>query len=1137
MNSGPVFYDPTQRRRRHTRQVTAVAAAVTAIMLVLFGVTILRAPLLPTYIARAPSYGLRPVLQRLAPTRGRRPRKLLEVRAPGKPRLEPIRAAFFVPWDPTSLTGLHQHYKEIDLLIPEWLHVTTPDGMIRREDDGPVLDWFRSEAIKMPVMPMVNNFDAATEKWQGREMARFLESQKAQEKFFLQLENYVRLRGFPGVVMDFEEIPNGSQLAFRKFVSQLALRLHKSSAKVLIALPAEDESYDYRFYGQTTDGVILMNYDEHDSQSAAGPVASYPWFVKSLRRALQRIPPDKLLVGIGGYGYDWSLPKSTAGGKADKGKGEKARRLPARDITFQEALLTAQESDSSVSFDADSLNPHYEYYDDDDILHSVWFLDAPSTYNQVLESDRAGVAGEVIWRLGSEDPTVWDLFAGTGGIASHREALKTTVLPYDLEKEGSGELLKLGTTPQPGRRSIQFDPSSGLIAAASYGSLPAPYTLQMYGAAPDKIVLSFDDGPDPAYTPKILDILKQRQAPAVFFVIGLQADKYSNLLQRAYAEGHEIGNHTFTHPDISRLPSNELEWELNLTQRLFESVLGVKTVFFRPPYNIDAAPSTPAEAAPLEVIQKLGYFTVGDNIDTSDYLTRDRGKIIDAVMTQLSAGSIVLMHDGGGDRSATVEALPEIIDRVRAQGKEIVPLRALLAAKGAAVPSRDVVMPALDPRDRWAARVDLFVFDALRYANLGVAWIFLAGIFLVSGRLILMGILAAYLKLVLEPPSRPEGFEPRVTVLIPAYNEEAVIVRTVTSVLGSNWPQLDVLVVDDGSKDRTYEELVGAFGNEPRVKIIQQANSGKSVALNRGLSEITTDFVVMVDADTQVHPDAVRSLVRHFTEPRVAAVAGNAKVGNRHNLLTRWQALEYITNQNLDRRAFDVLNCITVVPGAIGAWRTSVVRECGGFSRDTVAEDADLTLAILRRGYRIAYDEDAIAWTEAPETWSALVRQRFRWTFGTLQTVWKHRDTLFRKRYGTLGWIALPNIFIFQILFPMFSPTVDLMLAGSFVLWGSAQLLEKWPVIPFPQALAVSTTNFERTLLFFLIFTCVDLLACELAFLMEKQESRLLLVWLLPQRFAYRQMMYVILFRVVLRAIQGSAVGWGKVERALRSPA
>ena len=167
----------------------------------------------------------------------------------------------------------------------------------------------------------------------------------------------------------------------------------------------------------------------------------------------------------------------------------------------------------------------------------------------------------------------------------------------------------------------------------------------------------------------------------------------------------------------------------------------------------------------------------------------------------------------------------------------------------------------------------------------------------------------------------------------------------------------------------------------------------------------------------------------HFLNPKVGAVAGNAKVGNRVNLWTRWQALEYITSQNFERRALNTLGAVSVVPGAIGAWRTSAVREAGGYHTDTVAEDADLTMALLRRGYRVEYEDRALAYTEAPTNANGLMRQRFRWSFGILQAVWKHRAVFARK--GALGWVALPNILIFQILLPLVSPFIDLMFAGG----------------------------------------------------------------------------------------------------------
>src|SRR6202043_1111142 len=313
------------------------------------------------------------------------------------------------------------------------------------------------------------------------------------------------------------------------------------------------------------------------------------------------------------------------------------------------------------------------------------------------------------------------------------------------------------------------------------------------------------------------------------------------------------------------------------------------------------------------------------------------------------------------------------------------------------------------------------------------------GIVMVSGRALIIGILALIEKLQPDHWVMPDPV-PGVSVLIPAHNEETVIVQTVKSVLASDVKDLQVIVVNDGSADRTGELLDGHFGQNARVHILHQVNRGKAAALSRGLGEAQTDIVVTIDADTEIEPDAISKLLRHFSDEKVGAVAGNVKVGNRSRWLTRWQALEYITSQNMEKRAFDLLNCITVVPGALGAWRREAIEAVGGITADTVAEDADLTIAIRRLGWRVTYDEEAIAWTEAPETPGQLIRQRFRWTFGTLQSFWKHSDTLFRPKYGTPGWVALPNIFVFQILLPLFSPVLDLLFLGSLALWGLAGL-------------------------------------------------------------------------------------------------
>ena len=323
------------------------------------------------------------------------------------------------------------------------------------------------------------------------------------------------------------------------------------------------------------------------------------------------------------------------------------------------------------------------------------------------------------------------------------------------------------------------------------------------------------------------------------------------------------------------------------------------------------------------------------------------------------------------------------------------------------------------------------LFDA---GIVGITWIFLVGDLLMTGRLIFIGAAAVYDRVhekIFGKPAEVASYKPKVAVLIPAYNEEKVIERTVRAALNSNYPNLRVIVIDDGSKDRTLEVARKAFAAEAaagRVLILGKPNSGKAEALNYGIEHIgDAELFVGIDADTIIAPDAISRLVPHFINPKVGAIAGNAKVGNRVNLWTRWQALEYITSQNFERRALDVLGAVSVVPGAIGAWRVSAVREAGGYHIDTVAEDADLTMALLRLGYRVEYEDMALAYTEAPTNANGLMRQRFRWSFGILQAVYKHRKVVARK--GALGWVALPNIVIFQILLPLVSPLIDIMFA------------------------------------------------------------------------------------------------------------
>lgn len=1103
----PIFFDDQQRRWRRTRRILEIAGGGLLLVLLASFISMVRRPELPALLLQETKPALHAVREkhrrpRLPARAGRKTRVTMLGQVPSS--YDPLRAAFYVPWDSTSLASLKLHYRDLDVLMPEMLHAITPDGRTQVELDPKLADWYRSSGSELLMMPLVNNFDGKD--WRSRELAEMLAQPGSRQQLRTELLRFARQGNHVGIVVDFEEIPAGSQPHFRDLMRELGEAFRKEKLKLMVALPSADNNFDYRFFAQQCDAVILMNYDQHWPTSAPGPIAAQSWYTRHMEQAMKLIPPEKLIMAIANYAYDWTVARGAP---------------PALSTSVQQAMVTAVESEASIEFDGESLNPHFSYSDEKEQVHQVWFLDAVTAYNQLRAAERLGARGTALWRLGSEDASLWSIWGATHPDDAVREKLTDVKPGYDLVLEGQGDIWRITATPRSGKRTFEFDSASGLFVNETYPALPIFYQIDQTGGGSRNIVLTFDDGPDARFTPRILDVLKEKNVHAAFFVTGINGNEDPELLRRIFNEGHELGNHTYTHPRMDQISLAQLHFELNVTERLLESRLGIRTLFFRPPYGVDHQPEAAQDVELLPIPQEMGYIIVGSQIDPHDWGSLGGGapptadEIASRVLEQARAGkgNVVLLHDGGGNREATVAALPVIIDRLRAAGFELTTITSLLGK------TRAETMPPISRDDRWTARLNAFAFDLFHWFRLGIAWTFVVGIALVSLRAFFVGVLALLEKLRAQPKF-DAAFQPAVTVVVPAYNEEEAIVQTVRSVLDSDYPAMSVIVVDDGSQDRTAALVREHFSGEARVRLIQQKNGGKPAALNHALAEVNTPIVVTIDADTYVDPPAITRLVRHFFRANVGAVAGNAKVANRDRWLTRWQALEYITSQNLEKRAFDLLNCITVVPGAIGAWRTEAVRACGGFSADTVAEDTDLTLAIRRRGWSILYEEEAIAFTHAPETARQLIRQRFRWTFGTLQAVWKHRDTLGRVRYGTLGWIGLPNIFLFQFLLPLVSPVLDLLFLGSILLWGLAQ----WKIAEIPQLW--TTEDVQRALIFFLAFTVIDVAACAVAFLLERKEDWTLLLPLLLQRFYYRQMMYVVLFRSLMRAVQGHAVGW-----------
>ncbi len=1150
-----VFYDPLQARWRRIRRVVDAAALAFSLLVVFFIYSALRSEPLPDLSwmsEKKPYHALKEKekekarekrrLATLARTGHRHPSR----KAPSQLTLnseQGVRAAFYVSWDPASFSSLREYARQIDLLFPTWLQVLTPDGHLQASDpetntmfdvvqgqtvhavDTRVMPFLKTEDTEMEVFPVVQNFDQ-TDFVPG--ITGFLNSPDARARFRREIALFLATDHYRGLMVDFESFPKKGQPGYVALLNELASDLHAKGMKLYVSVQVRNEDYDYKAISAAVDGVVIMNYDEHFPGGTPGPVASQDWFTANLESAIQEIPKEKLICAIGNYGYDWvERPK----------KGKLPPGLADKSVSVQEAWIGSRDAEEEVDFDGDALNPHFSYRDDDNFRHDVWFLDAVTALNEMRAAQMLGIQTFALWRLGAEDRSLWRVW-DMPGEANASDRLKDVLPGQDVDMEGNGEILHIEARPSNGERELTLDKQTGLIDGEEFKSLPEPYRVARYGFSKNQLAMTFDDGPDPQWTPKILDVLKAEHVPAAFFLIGIQAEKFSSLTQRIYNEGHEIGNHTFTHPDISSIGNSYMKVELNLTERLFASRLGIRTMLFRPPYSVDAEPDTEDQVRPLELTQSLGYITIGNKIDTKDWsdepaLTPQEiaARVLDHLPPcqpndQQQCGNIILMHDGGGNRQRTVDALPLIIEGARARGFEFVPVYKLMGK------AKADVMPPLPANEYWSARLNWISFALFSATMLGITVVFFLGDILMTGRLVSVGLLAIFDRLrshVYGTPEQIAAYRPRVAVLIPAYNEEKVIERTIQGALDSDYPNLRVIVIDDGSKDRTLEIARRAFAAEAaagRVLILTKPNGGKAEALNFGLEHIgDAELFIGIDADTIIAPDAIARLVPHFLNPKVAAVAGNAKVGNRVNLWTRWQALEYITSQNFERRALNTLGAVSVVPGAIGAWRVAPVREAGAYHVDTVAEDADLTMALLRSGYRVEYEDMALAFTEAPTTANALMRQRFRWSFGILQAVFKHKRVFARK--GVLGFVALPNILIFQILLPLVSPFIDLMFAVG-VIWYFVQK-HFHPDTTDP-------ASFQRLLIFFVAFLVIDFIASSIAFTLERRQPEaredawlLSQVWL--QRFAYRQVFSLVLFRTLKRAIQGRPFAWDKLDR------
>ncbi|BAU27076.1 poly-beta-1,6 N-acetyl-D-glucosamine synthase [Aneurinibacillus soli] len=984
---------------------------------------------------------------------------------------------FYVNWDENSKISLKKNIRSLTTVIPEWYHLTS--SLTLQKDVQPDVKKLAADN-HVKVMPLINNF--VNGKWDAALVHNLLVSPESRKKVIDQLYTEAKTNGYSGFNIDFESIDPKDQDALTAFMGELSHTFHAAGLQLTEDVPAKDDAFDYGALAKVTDRMIVMLYDEHYQTGKPGPIASSSWFEKSLDQL--DIPPDKLIVSLGSYGYDWTENSSD----------------PADVVTFGDIMDMASASHLHIQWDQASQNPYVRYKEGED-QHIIWFLDGVSLYNEWKMSHENGAKGVALWRLGSEDPTVWNVLNQPDQFQSQVNTLHTLTSPEPVHYSGDGEILQITSSAKDGERDFSVD-EDGTLSGESYTTYPSPFQISRYGKAAGKqVVLTFDDGPDPEYTPKILDILDRYHIKGSFFIVGENAQVNPDIIRRMYREGHEIGSHTFTHPNVAAISPIRAKMELNANQRLFQELTGHSMTMFRPPYVADSSPSTPEELLPILRAQQMGYTMVGEAVDPEDWQDPSSDEIVRRVMKELPDGNIILLHDAGGDRSHTVEALPKLIEKLQHMGYTFTTVHQLLGK------TPNDLMPVVEHTESPFMTYDKTVFTAVSGWQKGIAFLFYLSIGVGMIRFLVLIYLASRQKRRSRARVVNMNFTPPVSVVIAAYNEEKVIAKTIHSILESNYPDFEIIVVDDGSTDRTAEVVKETFREYPYVKLISKENGGKSSAVNRGFMEASGDIVIALDADTLIAPDAIALLTRHFVDPNIAAVSGNVKVGNTRNLLTKWQQVEYVTGFNLDRRAFDELNCIAVVPGAIGAWRKKAVAEVGYFQEDTLAEDTDITLTLLRNGYRIMYEERAYAYTEAPEDVRSLLKQRYRWTYGTLQCLWKHRGALFNRKQKSLGFVGLPNMWLFQYVFQLIAPLADILFVMG--LFG---------VQP------------QKTLLFYVVFFLVDFLASFYAFRLE-EESPKPLIWLFLQRIIYRQFMTYVVIKSIGSALRGITVGWNKLKR------
>ena len=984
----------------------------------------------------------------------------------------------------------------LDVLMPEWFTLSLSEAganlIVEPKDDREETESYRAASTPKPALLPMIRLDRA-----GPAPETALDDPAVANRTLRDLTDLLRASDATGACLDVEPFSTLELAALTPFLQRFQRTFRAQGLETCLVLPGDGAAWQDQALTGSFDRIVLRLFRSAWVGSVPGPTADAAWFEDTTRRALAALGPERLVVALGNFAVDWTT----------------GQPLPER-LSYAEIASRAAKAGAELRFSPEAGNSFVAYADADGARHRAWILDAASAYNQLRMLAELGVPNVAIWSLGSEDPGLWPLLASDlHNPADVMAALADVRLATHVQYRGEGAFLRVVSGPRTGQRRITFSPAADRIASVDYARLPVPYEIERYGQPPqNQLALTFDDGPDAAYTAEILDVLKQTGTPGAFFVVGAQAIDAPDLLVRMVDEGHEIGSHTFSHPRMDLVSRTRGELEHSMMRKLIAGYSGHDTRLYREPFLRAGGPLEEARVATLAAAQEHGAIISGMDIVPKDWEGMTAREIVDYVTGEVEkgAGNVLLFHDGGGDRTETVRALPMLITELEAKGYEFTSLASLIGT------TRAALMPVSENRWPGLDKVSFDVMSGTRNGFVTLFWVVL-GLGLARSAFIL----ALVVKHRRIPPIHSHE-TPKVAFVVPAYNEENAVANCLRTLLKSDYENFEIIVVDDGSTDDTFEE-VQKLSTDRRIRVFAQLNHGKWGALNAAIRNTDAEILVCIDADTQVRPDALGHLVKHFSNPRVGAVAGKVVVGNRVNLLTRLQALEYITAQNFERRAHDMLNSMLVVPGALGAWRTEALKAAGMYSPDTVTEDADMTVAVNRAGYRITYEDEAVAYTEVPETVRLLLSQRLRWSFGMFQTAWKHKGAI-RER-TSVGLISIPDLVVFGYLFALLAPLADFFL-----------LLLVWnQVFGDPQQLAYGGLAAAAPVGFaYLALPLFEMFVAGYALKADKRESMWMLLLFPFQRFFYRQLLYFSVLRALARAVMGSFTGWGIKKRMRR---